>query len=480
MKRKLFLGIGGFLLCLNQILGQATAGTAVHPLFDQGKTITVRPDTCEELLINPSNPGKGWQLWGSGDHTAEEWLYGSLCQSDYIWADIEPSEGIYNWSRIDAEISASKAHGKTFAFGILNFSGMGDTIPEVPQWVFDAGAKYTMNNQTCQDYNPIYGKQLLKKKAPVWDDPVYMAKMDAMVQALANRYNGNPYIEYIQIMNFGNWGEWHLYCMDNTTDISDAKKRELIDMYAKKFTKTRLMVAINTFEPGDPIPDYAKYACDTWKVSLRREGLIRLPFSQWGLYYCYNKTPASGEWWGGYSQMKEMGYMTLLNLDNSFSQGFLTYNNLAYGMKDEAIFFNEWRSHINYWTNHMGYYFRLVEATYPQNLGNGSFGNIILKFRNDGIAPIYIKAYVKLALLDANNNVLKTTTLTGIDPFNWKPLAWKANTTTTEVTEVHNFSFPRTANPERLAVGLFSDTTKTTPDIRLGTKGRLPNGWYPL
>lgn len=114
MKKKIFLGIGVLLLCLNHILGKETVGTEVSPLFDQGKTITVRPDTCEELLFNPSNPGKGWQLWGSGDHTTEGWLYGSLCHSTYRSADIEPAEEIYN------------------------FDGLNNTIPEVPKWVYDA------------------------------------------------------------------------------------------------------------------------------------------------------------------------------------------------------------------------------------------------------------------------------------------------------------------------------------------------------
>ena len=45
--------------------------------------------------------------------------------------------------------------------------------------------------------------------APVWDDSIYIWAAKEFAKALAEKYDGDPRIEYIDIRTFGEWGEWH-------------------------------------------------------------------------------------------------------------------------------------------------------------------------------------------------------------------------------------------------------------------------------
>ena len=71
-----------------------------------------------------------------------------------------------------------------------------------PKWVFDAGA---VPLAVPDDSSPT-GQQIIPKN---WDDPVFLQKMKAFVQALGKHYDGNPDIAFLDIRSYGNWGEGH-------------------------------------------------------------------------------------------------------------------------------------------------------------------------------------------------------------------------------------------------------------------------------
>ena len=69
-----------------------------------------------------------------------------------------------------------------------------------PEWVFDAGAE-------SYEYTSSSG---FTQIIPVWTDEIFIEKMQNFVAALGERYNGNENIAWIDIRNYGNWGEQHL------------------------------------------------------------------------------------------------------------------------------------------------------------------------------------------------------------------------------------------------------------------------------
>ncbi len=432
------------------------------PAIPQNSTgsasITVYPQESNDLLLNP---GKGWVLYYPyADQPQEIWDVISVCYSRLEWNWIEPVEGDFQWSLIDNAIETCAGHGKPFAFGIMAANNSSPSEFVTPEWVFAAGAQSTPYTGT--DNNVI--------QSPVWNDPVYLEKMQNLIQALAERYDGDPNIAYIDARNCGNWGEWHsLGC----SELPDQDRAVLIDQWSV-FTQTPIIVNTN----GNSAEYQARYGTDTYGFGIRSDCT---DLQTQAAAYAYDKAPTVSEWCGAYEQLKTCSGTTGICFSPELIAEYMaashfSYDNLGQWGTDSKLFYDENTELVQEWGNRMGYWFKLTEVTYPANLGSGSTENLSFQVRNDGVAPIYVNhntTYVRLALLDVSGMVLAVSDpLSGINPFNWK--------SGVDSSEMVSFSFPQTPDAAYLAIGLFSNETITTPDILFGNEGVLPNGWLPI
>ena len=118
----------------------------------------------------------------------------------FFWRGLEPEEGEYDWDQLDKAVVQALTTGTRIIPRIVtNFSIFGETSPD---WFFDAkGAQY---------YYPHDEAENLDYRAPIPWDPVYEDKFGAFLEALGERYNGNPAIEFFQITSAGVYGELYL------------------------------------------------------------------------------------------------------------------------------------------------------------------------------------------------------------------------------------------------------------------------------
>jgi hypothetical protein len=431
---------------------------AIPPIPSGAMSITVRPQESSELLLNP---GKGWVLYYPYEDRPDEiWDVVSVCYSRLDWNWIEPAEGDFQWSFIDDAIETCAGHGKPFAFGIMAANNSSSSEFVTPAWVFEAGAPST----------PYTGSANNVIQSPVWNDPVYLEKMQNLILALAERYDGDPNIAYIDARSCGNWGEWHsLGC----SELSDQDRAILIDQWSV-FTQTTIMVNTN----NDGTAYQARYGTDTYGFGIRCDCT---DLQRQAVAYAYDKAPTVSEWCGSYEQIKTCSGTTGVCFSPELMAEYMaashfSYDNLGQWGTDAELFYDENTELVQEWGNRMGYWFKLTEVSYPANLGSGSTENLSFQVRNDGVAPIYVNhntTYVRLALLDASGMVLAVSDpLSGINPFNWKPGV--------DSSEVVSFSLPQTPGAAYLAIGLFSNETIKTPDILFGNQGVLPNGWLPI
>jgi len=79
---------------------------------------------------------------------------------------------------------------------------------------------------------------------------------------------------------------------------------------------------------------------------------------------------------------------------------------------------------------------------------------------------------IKVALLDSSNRVLETKTLSGIDPFSWKPGQ--------TITSTTSFTFSNIAGGTKIAIGLFAETSASNPNVKFAVANPLSSGWYIL
>ena len=171
--------------------------------------ITIRPQTSDEVIVNP---GKGWIVYHDLQYEPNSVLnYTNTGYRRYNWYQIEPNEGYFNWDIIDADIEAWASKGKKFAFGVANANTSLSSIPYItPKWVFDAGADYKII-KSSNNLNDSSNWQCV----PVWDDPIFLQKVQNFVNAFAARYNNNPNIAFIDARSYGNYGENHVWGLEN-------------------------------------------------------------------------------------------------------------------------------------------------------------------------------------------------------------------------------------------------------------------------
>ena len=273
-KRKpLLLNFPGFLPSL--LLGAAC-------LLHADEVVTVKTRDTGAALVNP---GMGWTMHFYSNQPAN---YGSkLSPADTLddfpglstvylrlpWAYLEPEEGRFHWAILDTPAQRWIAKGKRIALRLTTSENW--MTYATPEWVKNAGAKgtfYEFNKGRVESGNTW---------DPIFDDPVYLEKLDAFLAALARRYDGNPNVEFIDIGTYGMWGEGHTF-MSSRQDSIDIQKLH-INLHLKHFKKTLLCISDDFAghnKPGRnfPITDYAL----SRGVTLRDDSiLVQPPPNSW-------------------------------------------------------------------------------------------------------------------------------------------------------------------------------------------------------
>lgn len=432
------------------------------------------PWDCQQTITfaeNPEpiaeNPGKGWVRYRSDYAESEDVLqYVSVGYNRFNWNQIEIQEGVYDWSVIDEFINKWDLMGKKAAFGIACASSTNSASYLTPKWVFDAGAKYTMANN---------GTQFV----PVWNDEIFLSKLENFTKALALRYDGDPRIAFIDVRSYGNFGETHTSELSGSVALSANDEKRHIDIAAKYFKQTQLMICTaNTAEQGIK----TEYAVNKG-IGLRSDSILSGNYSEiHKLDDAYAKEPTVFEFVNSYGSMKSAAdnYGSPSN-DNghwneeryllSFFTGKPSYMDLGQYNNDSQSFVNDNRELIELLSNKMGYHFVLKEMSLPVKIDEGKAFTLNAEWVNKGVTPLYEECYPAIALLDENNRVIDKCWLDGFSPKNWLP-----NTDVTDSAEV-KFSAIN-GDSVKLAIGLFSKKTDSSPSYRIGNYNSTDDKWY--
>ncbi|MBN8217320.1 MAG: DUF4832 domain-containing protein [Spirochaetes bacterium] len=417
------------------------------------------------------NPGKGWVAYGNASKQPPEVLaLASLGYSRYQWGDLEPAEGKYDWSRIDADLESWSNAGKQYSFGVMNASTHSKAFWASPKWVFDAGAKYrTVELGPNQiETSGIPGPKL----APAFDDPIFLEKLGRFLVALAARYDGHPNLAFIDIRSYGNWGESHMGGLDGP-DISAEKYREHLALHRKAFKKSMLSVCCGRDIYADIYP-----WCVSNGIGMRRDGVCGNSDGS-DVLPCAGVLPAVFEFYGSYDFMKARGWWdgkkdgngNGYRLADCVEIGQATWCDLSRGgngglklLKEEPVLVAEL-------ANRLGYHLVLREARYPAS-APGTAIPVKVKWENLGVAPMFLPAAVQYALIDGSGRVVAHCAATATKTADLKPALM--------VDREDRLAFPG-AKPGTysLAVGLVRPGF-AEPTVRIAIESKNIGGWQVL
>ena len=454
--------------------GKATSRPGASP------ATSVRPARSSEVLLNP---GKGWVLYGMAEwQTPEALAIGAIGYHRFTWSDLEPSEGQFNWKPLEDALAGWDKAGKQFAFGVMCANSHSHTPYVTPKWVFEAGAKCRLIDMKDLP-NPYAGIPGLKA-VPDFRDPIFLAKLRAFLNAMANRYDGDPRIAFIDIRSYGNWGEGHMWPFGGK-ELTSAEFKNHVRIHMEAFGKSLLCISAANKDHED-VYDWAAGK----GVAVRRDGICANSDGSETMR-AFGYAPGIFEFYGSYTWLKEKGWWYDKGdnghghkLTDCVENGKPSYIGLSLAGKESFEFLAAERPLIDRLANRMGYHFVLKEAVFPTSLSRGTAATVKMTWANEGVAPIYVPCAVAIALIDARDQPVDIcwpmgqTFQPGARQDAGGPGAWLPDKAVTEESEAVFAKAP--AGQYRLAIGLVRRSGNEKPWIGLGILGRTEGGWYPL
>ncbi len=228
-----------FIPVLFSILFYACGGDVAY------RTIDLKSHWNDQIPLQ--NPHKGWYHHFPDNHVNKYIIEKDTDLTKFpgmdhlyirlAWAYLEPREGRFNWELIDRYIEKWTGLGLGIAFRIScreTSTGRIEQQYATPKWVMEAGAKggYYLKGQETGPEGPW---------EPVFDDPVYLQKLENFLKAFAARYDGKAWLRYVDIGSIGDWGEGHTHSGSRKT--YDFQQRKMhVDLYLKYFRNSQLVV----------------------------------------------------------------------------------------------------------------------------------------------------------------------------------------------------------------------------------------------
>jgi hypothetical protein len=181
------------------------------------------------------------------------------------WYNLEPSEGVFDFSFLDAVASMARVSGKEVLLRIGTSGGSAAKGGNTPNWVFDAiNAEPLPTSQKFFTWNDNGTMRTI----PVFWDPVYLAKKIAMIAALGAHFANNPIIKIVSA-SFANAQSEDWGVPGTATDVANwlaagyttAKMlnagRQIINATMAAFPYQYVTLAVGGNGPSlDPDPSY--------------------------------------------------------------------------------------------------------------------------------------------------------------------------------------------------------------------------------
>ena len=426
------------------------------------------------------NPHRGWYVHYVDNGFGSPVYRDSIEEGDFLedfpglnhlylrfdWRDVEPENGVFDFSRLDEIIETWGKHGYRFSLRPCTYECFDNPLIKsaTPEWVWKAGAAFTNVNDT---YEPDYS------------DPVFLSYLDRMMHMLGEHYAADPRLEFIDVGTFGTWGEGHTIAgSDKIFPLETMLKH--IDLHVKHFPDSYILLNDDYVNcrpephPGetDRILSYAKQL----GLGLRDDSVC---VDGYVMQYGYDtlRTPMLfDEFWRNAPIDMEFAHMwhyTNPKFDPPLIRdGYpameacrRSHASFAGFHGSPREFLKQFPTLADYLGSRLGYWFFIDGLQLPK-LVSGARNHIDIVFENRGFAPCYHKFEVRLRLVSENGTcrVMEQD----IDPRRWLP-----GEMVIEHVEIDTRGLPSGAY--RLEAGIFEGSIP----IKIGmNKQLLRNGGY--
>ena len=440
--------------------------------YAQRNTVIVRPKPIDDVLQNPNtgittfnrfngqttNPPLKWSEIGPVEKVPQaaskpDFPDTTIAYLRWYWNALEPERGKYRWDIVDLSLQEARTHGQTLAIRLMPYSNQ----DPLPSWYESTGARRA-NKPTDKD-GAIW--------QPDFSDPIYLKLWGELVAEAGRRYNGNPYLDSVDISSVGYWGEgWSPYMP------AFQYQKALIDIWFDAFPNTTLLMNFDepqalTYGTGrgagwrlDCLGDLRVKSDNPYfepeMLDVYPQQVVRS-----GIHEVWQKRPVSLEVCGTVSEWKRDHF----DLDYILQQA-LRWHVTSVNLKSSPIP-DDWKPQFDTFQKKIGYRFLLRRLEYPRSVVAGSMMPIHMWWLNAGVAPAYTNYPLAVELRSAKDNAVITVP---VDVRTWLPgdAIYDGSLYVAE-------SLPEGTYDFRVAM---LDPRSGKPAIRFAIEGRDQDGWY--
>lgn len=437
-------------------------------------TVVIRPVEINDMLTNPGmgittfQRFNGQQLsplytWSENGpvttlpqaKTKPDFPDTTISYCRWYWSTIEPEPGKFRWDIIGLALREAREHGQRLAIRLMPYSNE----DPLPAWYRDSGARRA--NQPTDKDGSIW--------QPDFSDPLYLKYWGQLVAEAGKRYDGNPFIDSIDISSVGYWGEgWSEYMP------AFPVQKSLIDIWLKAFPRTTLLM--NFDEPkaltygtqhgagwrldclGDMRTSSASKTFPAEMLDVYPQQVVRA-----GIQNVWQHRPVSLEVCGTVSSWKRDGYDVSYILAQA-----LRWHITSLNIKSSPIP-SEWKSQFEDFERQMGYRFILRRLEYSKAVQPGTMMPLHMWWLNAGVAPTYRNYQLAVELKSEHSS---TIIRIPADLTTWLP---------GDAVVDDSIYIPTSLTPGayRFRIAMLDPQTGK-PAIRFAIEGRNDDGWYDM
>ena len=425
-------------------------------------TVTFRPTSVPLSGDEIANPMRGSYKSSGVPMSPPGWPYVDSYVR-YPWRVLEPSEGVYDFSAIEADLANASAHGGKLGIRLVaaNSYDGGSSVPDYLMQQMAHGGWFTYPGTNKSVY------------APDWNDPAFLNRAQALLDALSKQFADDPRLGFVDIGLYGDFGEWHLYNYPQwNTPMTLPNKQALVDMQVHAFPNTQLVMMVDD-------ADALRYALSlSPAIGWRGDCLGTKHFdsiqsgSAWDLAKDRWKTaPVITEYCDPprldlAEQQVQSYHVSMIRNGNlptwdSFSQAqqgqFDDENKLA------------------------GYRLVLDSVSLPESIARGAAFTVTSSWSNVGVAPDYLPENVVLQLRDPSSGRIVWQGLSNIQLKSLLPTTDYSTGKDTPAQTSDGWTLPQDVAPGeyQLEVTVLDPSGYYQP-LDLAIQGRAADGSYPL
>ena len=468
--------------------------------------VAVRPQRIDDVLTNP-NMGfadfhMGWHC-ESPEVSLEECVRRrriawpdnypetAVTYFRWYWSLLEPEPGAIDFDYIDTRIQASNRTGQTLSFRVMAIreGGVG-----IPAWLREEVQGVEANGTFWPDYR----------------DPVFQQAHRRFVEALAERYDGHPAVDHIDIGPVGCWGEWNTACIrgvqslieiykpadDAERDAIAAALRQVITDYADAFRTTPLVMLALGSDNDERMVEIMGYALRRgtgWRVDCWGDwGYFSPNWSHHETLYprfmanarrvypdfddVWKHAPVQLEVCGVMRQWRERGW-------SAEGPDGAVHKTFQFAVDHHAAVLNAKRSEVpdeyvaamEEMLRQIGYRFVVDRLAHPQTATAGEELVLRSTWSNLGVTPKYTPRTLAWRLRGPGGAEVFSSEA---DVRTWLPGTW-------EMEEVFLLPADLRAGSYALELAILdrpgtNPDTEPLPPLQLGIAGRREDGWYTL